>query len=471
MSAPHLRDASAPEQRTTTNGTVPRYDADAEAAVLSAVLVEATSTQPGKQPRAFSVCLPLLGEGGAALYSLANRRIWQAMCALARAGDPLDAVNVGAWLKGAERLAEVGGVPYLANLIDSVPSVDNVESYARIVVDLYAVRDLGARCQRVAAESYRPTTDPVGWVAESLAYLGEAERGRSRRSSAEAGDIAAEIYDKLEAPDEGPGAWLSTGLAGLDEAIGGLLPGDVLVLGARPSIGKSSLARRIALACAQAKRRPAIFGREMPRRVVTQTLLTSLARINGRRWRVPGDVKKVEMTRAVQWLREHPVLVYDDLHTPADVAAECKGLRASASGLDLVIVDYLQTFRPNRGAPGGNAEQALSDMMGELAGIALPSGADVPIIVISSIKRPSDEASDPGPPTERDLKGSSSIESWATAIVLLHRRTHYRPELPDKSGVCEVYVPKSRLGPTGYSELWFDAPTATFFDTEGDKYR
>jgi replicative DNA helicase len=135
-----------------------------------------------------------------------------------------------------------------------------------------------------------------------------------------------------------------------------------------------------------------------------------------------------------------------------------------------VLVDYLQAFTPSRSSHGGTREQEVAGMMAEFARIAMPAGADVPIVILSAVKNPNSDDIDPGPPTERDLRDSGMVRFWATTIVLLHRPNQYKLDLPDKSGPCGLYVPKSRLGPTGYREIYFDSPTATFYDRESDKY-
>lgn len=226
------------------------------------------------------------------------------------------------------------------------------------------------------------------------------------------------------------------------------------------------MARHMALACAAAGRRALYVSREMPKEQVTRALLTALSGIDGRRWRRPGDVKKREMTWAVQWLLDHPITILDALTTPGDIAAEARRMRAEAAGLDLVLADFLQALRPSREARGGTREQAVSEMMAELAAIALPGGAHVPIVILSAIRRPEGQGA-PEAPTERDLRESGMIESWATLIGLLHRPTYYQTDLEDKSGPCHVILPKSRFGPTGEVTIHFDAPTASFRESAG----
>jgi replicative DNA helicase len=209
-------------------GRVPPHDPDAESAVLSAVMLE---------PKALGRVAPILRAGPESFYSPANRRIYEACVALAKVGTPIDVVTVAGWLKDRERLAEVGGVPYLGAIVDSVPSVANLEAYAKRVADKKKKRDMIALLQAKAAEGYDDEGDADAWcstVAHAASRVAsEGVKSRSRKLF----DVAKGVFEDLSA---GKKTGVPTGYAVFDRATsGGPRPGDLIVVAGRPGMGKA----------------------------------------------------------------------------------------------------------------------------------------------------------------------------------------------------------------------------------------
>lgn len=429
---------------TSPAGRPPVHDIAAEEAVLSAAMLDG---------HALSLARPLLGDGQA-LYSPAHRRVWQALCALEDAGDPADVVTVAAWLKAHGRFAEVG-LERLAYLADAVPYVANVETYAGIVRDLGRQRDLVARCQRVAAEGYSRQADVAEWVATAAASIADAALARTDESASHAGDVAAQLYASVG--EAGPPPGLPTGIGDLDRVLGGLHAGDACVVAARPGMGKSALALTLAMAAASSGVGVAYFSAEMTRDQLTQRALSMLSGVPVDAWR-KRSVRRERITEAVQWLRTAPLYLHDRLRTPTEVRAEAKRLAAS-SGLGLVVVDYLQKFRPDASSKAGSREQEVSEVMGRFADAATTLG--VPFLVLSQLNREVEHRSPPVPELS-DLRESGAIENDASQVLFLYRPSYYDSDAVDKSGPAEVLIAKNRHGACGKVEAYFDAPTCAW---------
>lgn len=449
---------------------VPRHDLDAETAVLSAVLLT-------KDAAAALSALP-----ATALYSPANRLIWQACQALADVGTPIDAVTVASWLQSRDRLQGVGGARYIAKVTDAAPSVANVMAYVAIVKSAAKQREIVALCQRYAAQGYGDVGDVDHWARDVETHIHEvATSGRSDRVGlATMRETVREAFSALARGEAPGGARIFTGIAALDEALS-IGPGDAVVLAARPGMGKSALAAGMA---AHVARVPVdgydarlengygaslIFSVEMDRAQVAQRLVCAEAAFPltaFRRGDVMGDAWG-RLQESAQRVQDFACWVDD---TPAPTLAHIRGsietvkreletnpIYEGKTPLRLVVVDYLQLLKPVA-VKDQNREQQVAALMRELKEIA--RAEKIAAIVLSQLNR-GVEARANKRPTMADLRESGAIEQDADSIVFVYRDEYYDKNSRAK-GRAELLIEKQRNGPQGRAIAAFDGAYTLF---------
>lgn len=442
--------------------TVPRHDLDAEAAVLSAVLLDAS---------ALDVVRPLLAEES--WYSPAHRRVWEAACSLADASAPVDVVTVAAWLKARDRLAEVGGVAWLARLVDAAPAVAHVGSYAATVAATATQRRVVAECQRAAAEGYGDIGDVHGWARDVEARIAALVGGGVERRAAFVGDVVRDVV--RNARDRGAGHRVRLGLRSLDSVLA-CHAGDLVVVAGRPGMGKSAVVGGAAVHVGLAEepeefQSAIIFSAEMGREQVTQRMLAAEARVPVsalRHANVPDD-GWTRLTGAAQVL-DRCATVIDDTPAPklAHIRAtirETKRLLERWPSSDerprvlrLVVVDYLQIMGVS-GDRKNNREQDISELSRGLKEIA--RSENVVVIALSQLNRGVESRANKRPLLS-DLRESGAIEQDADAIVFVYRDEYYNPN--GRAGVAELLVAKNRNGATGRAFCRFEGPYTMFSD-------
>lgn len=454
----------------TALARVPAHDLDAEAAVLSAVILD---------PEAATALSALPVE---ALYSPANRLIWQACQALAEVGTPIDAVTVANWLKSRERLAEVGGVPYLAKITDSAPSVANIGAYVAIVASAAKQRAIVSVCQRLAAEGYGDVGDVDAWAQQAEAMLYEiASSGSSKRAAlAPMRTIVREAFAALARGEAPGGSRIFSGIPALDEALS-VSAGDLVVLAARPGMGKSALAAGWAAHVAlppvdgfdarvdNGHGASLIFSVEMDRAQVAQRLVCAQARFPLPAFR-RGDVHGPswgELQQAAQVVQDLACWVDD---TPAPTIAHLRGSIQSVKRqlgtepqwggvvpLRLVVVDYLQLLKPAQ-RKGQNREQEVAELTRQAKELAREER--VAIVLLSQLNRGVEQRANKRP-TIADLRESGAIEQDADSIVFVYRDEYYDKTSRAK-GRAELLVEKQRNGPQGRAIAAFDGAFTLF---------
>lgn len=453
----HYRD---PGPDASPSGRAPAHDADAEAAVVSACLLDRDALAQAR---------PLVAPGD--FYLLAHRRAFEAICALDDAGDPIDAVTVWARLKATGREADVS-LGRLTELVDVAPVVadpgPHVAAHAAVVRDLGRQRDLVARCQRVAAEGYGRHADVRAWLESSATELGRAADGAAPKRHS-IGSALRETFEALKrAHESGTSPGLSTGLAEFDRVTGGLFPGDQTIVAARPGMGKSSLVLTVAVNVAATGRRVLVVSPEMPREQLAMRAVCAEARVPVEAWR-RGTLDPASITEAAAWVHSLPITIDDSTSTTAaGVRAEARRMAREAGGLGLVVVDYLQMIPPEPGKKYGSKEQEVGDTALQFKRLAKDLG--VPMLLLSSLNRAVESRPDKRPVLS-DLRDSGSIESHADNVVMLYRDEYYNPggHLEDgrsNEGIVEALVEKCRNGRTGKFELLFDGPTTAFRNLE-----
>jgi replicative DNA helicase len=467
-------------------GRVPPHDLDAEGAVLSAILLEREALDKVVtilQPEHF--------------YSEANRRVFEGAVELSTRGTPVDIVSVAGWLRDRDRLGQVGGSAYLAQLVDTVPSVAHVETYARMVKEKWRIRQLIAICQRVAAEGYGDVGEVQAFVDGAEQSVYEIARTPEANSVQPIEPIIHSVFEQLERVaargDQITG--LTTGFKGLDDKTAGLHDGELTIIASRPGMGKTSLVlnmavnvaapRRIEVAgddmgmdegASEARETPgtgvAIFSLEMPREQLASRMVCAEARVD------VGNMRKGQlldrdwnnMTQAAALLYKLPIWIDD---SPAlnvlELRAKVRRLQAEfdrmqsdgrlGQRIGLVIIDYLQLMRASRQVQ--NREQEISEISRGLK--QLSKELHVSVIALSQLNRSVEtRGTKDKRPQLSDLRESGAIEQDADNIIFLYREDYYDREAPEKRGLAELIVAKQRNGPTGRVKVRFDAQYTRF---------
>ncbi|MGK4000115.1 replicative DNA helicase [Sorangium sp. So ce1024] len=451
-------------------GRVPPHDLDAEAAVLSAILLHRD---------ALDRVLEILRADH--FYSEANSRIYEAAQELAAAGTPIDIVSVASWLRDRERLAQVGGAAYLAQLADATPAVAHVAAHARVVYEKWRVRQLIATCQRVAAEGYGDVGVVQEFIdgAEQAVYqLARTPQGTSTQPIAQVLKAAFEqITAAAERGDRITG--ISTGYEKLDAKTAGLHDGDLTIVAARPGMGKTSFVLNLAVnvASPRAVSSPgpdemghgverhdpgfgaAVFSLEMPREQLATRMVCSEGRVDVGKLRQgflqPDDWRR--LTEAASFLSTLPIWIDD---TPAitllELRAKVRRIQAeydrppsngsSGRRVGLVVIDYLQLMKGREGV--SSREQEISEISRGLKQLA--KELKVAVIALSQLNRAVETRTTKDKrPQLSDLRESGAIEQDADNIIFIYRDEYYNPETTNQKGIAELIVAKQRNGPTG----------------------
>jgi len=403
----------------------------------------------------------------------AHRVIWRVAADMINNGDIPDVVTLPPALEAAGLMNQAGGVSYVAGLWDELPDVANAAHYANLVREASLRRAL----TRLSVELAGAAGDQTIQVAEILdaasARLAKLQgAGFDGKAEESLGDVAAEEMDRIKREANGEaGEALMTGFDQLDQRLRGLRGGQLIIIGARPGVGKTSFALNIGINVALAGKRVLFISLEMSREELARRALCMLSRVGGGRLARGGvgspyaEQDWVSAQYALDQLRVAHIVLVDREHvTPGQIRSRCRSLQLRG-GLDLLIVDYLQLMRSGE-RHGGRVEEvgAISRNLKLLA-----RDLEVPIIAPCQLNREMEKRADPralptegrskGEPRMADLRESGSIENDADVVILLHRIVEGgEAEIRD----CAAIIAKQRTGPTGRLVFRFDPPTCRF---------
>lgn len=423
-------------------------------------------------------------------YRPAHGEIFDAICSLAARDEPVDLITLQEELRSRGRLEEVGGTEYLMALLSVVPSAARVEHYARIVDEKAVLRRLLSACSEISAMAYAESEDVDEITDKSEQLIFQVSQRRLGQYFTPIAPLVAQSWEKLAAQFERGEliSGLETGFRDFDLMTSGLQNGDLVIIAARPSMGKTSLALDIASHVAIKKQLPvAIFSIEMSKEQLAYRLLSSHARIESQRLRSGflADEEIDSISMATNMLYQAPMFIDDSTDiTPMAMRAKCRRLKAEQKGLGLVIVDYLQLISWHRNVE--NRVQEISQIARALKSLARE--LNVPLIAVSQLSRRVEQRDDKRPILS-DLRESGSIEAEADLVVLLYRPKYYQrketvdaeetvgidPETgrPKKREIglaeteeAELIIAKQRNGPTGTIKLGFMNHYAHFVDIE-----
>ena len=415
------------------------YSPEAEQSVLGAVLLD-------------SSCLDRVAEilPRPDYFHLVNhRQIYAAMLDLFTVGKPVDFVTVLEYLKKEDAFDEVSGKTYLLQLAQIVPSISNVESYATIVRDKYDIRTLITTARDIIEDAAGGATDATALLDSAEQRIFDIRRGKNMQGLQRVNEVIIQTFDRLDllnSAESDQYKGISTGIRDLDETITGLNRSDLLLLAARPGMGKTSFALNIARHAAVAEeRKVAFFSWEMTKEQLVSRLLSTEAMVGGTKLRT-GKLSEEEWVRLIEAgdILSKCQLYFDD--TPGITVPEMKAKLRRLKEVDLVIIDYLQLMQGARRIE--NRVQEISEITRNLKIMA--KEINVPVITLSQLSRASEQRTEHRPVLS-DLRDSGSIEQDADIVMFLYRPDYYKngdndqPESEDRnSGEC--IVAKNRHG-------------------------
>ena len=395
-------------------------------------------------------------------YRPANAHVFDAISGLYASGDPADPVTVAAELERMGVLEMVGGLDGLISLQVNTPATSNAGKYAQIVAERYLLRRLIETANEIADLGYSRPDDVLQAVDEAENMMFQVAQGRVADTMGKIHDLLDETLDRLEQLYEaGEGiTGTPTGFIDLDELLSGLQPSALIIVGARPAMGKTAFALNVAAHAAVREQKPTlIFSLEMGHLELTQRMLCSEANVDAKKMR-DGKLNEDDWTRisngigrladAPMWIDDNPNL------TIMEIRAKARRLKSQAGGLGLIIVDYLQLMSGRAGAE--NRQVEVSEISRGLK--ILARELECPVIGLSQLSRTLEMRQDKRPMLA-DLRESGAIEQDADVVMFLYRDEVYNPG-GESEGMAEVIVAKHRSGPTGTINLGF-VPRFTSF--------
>lgn len=392
-------------------------------------------------------------------YKEAHNVIFKAIKLLFNQGEAIDLVTVPTKLRDMEMLEDVGGASYISQLAN-VPTTANVEHYAKIVEDKATRRKL-IKAGNVISQMGYGDKELIELLDKAERSVFELSQNRASQDYASASDLVFESLANLEEIQNSDKeiTGVSTGFKDLDRMLSGLQPSDLIIIAARPSMGKTALALNIAEhAAIKEKMTVAIFSLEMSKTQLTNRMLASNAQVDSHRMRT-GQLREKDwhkLTEGATRIGESKIFIDD---TPgisvAEMRAKARRIKAE-HGLDLILVDYLQLMA----GEGNNKQEEVSEISRGLKGIAREMG--VPLVSLSQLSRACEQRQDKRPQLS-DLRSSGSIEQDADVVAFIYRDDYYNPD-SERAGITEIIIGKQRNGPVGTVELAFLKQFTKFCD-------
>jgi replicative DNA helicase len=421
------------------------HNLEAERSVLGAILIHND---------AFNAAAEVIDSRD--FFRDAHRRIFERMIALSERNDPIDLVTLKAELQRAGELEEIGGPAYIASLSDGVPRSANVEHYARIVKEKSTLRNLIHSANRILAEAYQAEDDPDLILDGAEKAIFEIAEDRIREGFVPLRDLVQSSFQTIEKLQEQRNAvtGVPSGFFDLDEMTAGFQPSDMVILAARPSMGKTSLALNMAQNAAKVGKTVGIFSLEMSKEQLFLRMITSEAMIDAHRFRTGHLTEKDygRLSHALGTLAEQSVFIDDSPGIGIlEMRAKCRRL-ASQHSLDLLIIDYIQLMQ-GRGR-FESRQQELTSISRSVK--ILAKELTVPIIALSQLSRAPESRTDHRPQLS-DLRESGALEQDADLVMFIYRPEVYDKEetKPEDQGIAEVIIGKHRNGPIGSVKLTF----------------
>lgn len=441
---------------TTKGLKIPPQSLESEQAFLGSVML---------RPEALYEVLDIVSPE--TFYAERHRMIYKTMIEMHGKGIPIDMVSLSHRLKELKELDRIGGNSYLAEIVESVPSSANISHYAEIINKKHLMRQLIDASEFISGLGYDEAEELEILLDKAEKKIFDVTNISSTKVFIEVKDILGEAWERIErlskSDDQLRG--IPTGFAGLDAKLSGLQNSDLIILAARPSVGKTSLALDIARQAAVKHNVPVgIFSLEMSAQQLIDRMLASEANVDSWRLRTgklnnEGDFDKIRTS--LDTLSKAPIYIDDEpgnnILKMRSVARRLK----SEKGLGLIIVDYLQLMSPTQTKGSDNVVQQVTEISRSLKSLARE--LEVPVLALSQLNRAVEARG--GKPRLSDLRDSGSIEQDADVVMFIHREDRGK-DASEKTNIAEIMIEKHRNGPTGSVELYFDEAKTSFRDLD-----
>ena len=424
---------------------MPPASIEAEQAVLGAMLLK---------PDAVTTAAEELSADD--FYRETHRLIFEAMMELKERTEPVDLVTLTEQLKKADKLTKIGGIPALSLIANSVPTAANVHYHARIVHEKAQLRSLINAATEIAGAAYESADEVEDIMDSAEKRILAVSSGKRSKDFVPLQDILLDTLEQIDLRYNNKGSitGLPTGFTELDHLTAGLQKSDLILVAARPSMGKTAFTLNIAAhVVLRAKEPVAFFSLEMSKEQLVQRLLCSEGRIDSQRLRV-GELEEKEwgdLIDTANRLSAAPLYIDDTPGiTVMELRSKARRLKAE-HGLSLIVIDYLQLMQGRGNKNGDNRQQEISEISRSLK--ALARELNVPVIALSQLSR-SVESRQIKRPMLSDLRESGSLEQDADIVMFLYREDYYDPETENKN-ITEVIIAKHRNGPVDTVDLTF----------------
>ena len=438
---------------------VPPHNHEAEQSVIGAIFLE-----PQALITASEILIP------EDFYRTAHQKIFQTMLTLSDQGKAIDVVTIAEELSSKKEIEDVGGLAYISELANAVPTAANIVHYAKIVEEKALLRRLIRVATKIVESGYAGDDEVEVLLSEAEKNVLEVSKRKNAGDFKHVKDVLVETFDNIEqlVNREGDITGIATGFTDLDRMTAGFQRNDLIIVAARPSVGKTAFALNVAQSIAVKERENvAIFSLEMGAEQLVMRMLCAEGNIDAQVLRTgqlqDADWEKLMM--AMGSLSNAGIFIDD---TPGvrinEIRAKCRRL-AQEHGLGMILIDYLQLIQGS-GKPGENRQQEVSEISRSLKGLARE--LKVPVIALSQLSRGVEQRQDKRPMMS-DLRESGSIEQDADIVAFLYRDDYYDKESESKN-MIEIIIAKQRNGPTGTVTLAFRKEYNKFLNVDWSQY-
>ena len=439
----------------------PPMDLDAEMGVLGSILL---------MPE---VCDDLASLRADDFYDDANRVIYQNLREMHDEGGKIDVTLLVARLRKADQYEQVGGAPYIARLAGAVPNAAHAVYYGSIVAEKSVYRKLIESSTEILRDAYEQSSEANQLCAQAEQKVFAIMDGRTSQSVHSISDVLHKAMDRMEARMRGEqtDGTVETGLSDFDQMTGGMHNGELIILAARPAMGKTALAMNIAEHVAIEQRAPVLFtSLEMSGIELAERMLCSLSRVNGHRLR-NGTISADDRARLIEKandISQAPFFVDDSpSRTVSEIAAAARRIKRREKELGLIVVDYLQLIEPDNSRD--QRQEQVAKIARRLKGMARE--LEVPMLCLSQLNRQAEDSKDHRPKLSH-LRESGAIEQDADVVMFVHREEYYHrgEEKAQYAGQAEIILAKQRAGPIGEIPLTWEADFTRFSNRAPERH-
>lgn len=437
------------------NLKVPPHNNDAETSALGAMLLS---------KEAITLSIEMISVED--FYSPAHQKIYSSILSLYNRNEACDVITLAEELSKIDSLDEVGGAVYLANLSSSVAAISNAKYYLNIIKEKSILRQLIETSSKVISRAYSAEAKASALLELAQKDIFEISEESNRHGLVSIKEVVLDSFSQMEQRAQNPGSLtgLPTGFLDLDRKLSGLQKSDLILVAARPSMGKTALMVNIATnASLKNDAKVAIFSLEMSRNQLVQRIISSNAHVDLQKV-ISGDLNEDEWTKIINTMPiiSNMKIQIDDTAaiSPIELKAKCRRMKQE-NGLDLVVIDYLQLMQMNGRVE--SRQQEISTISRNLKAIA--KELEVPVLAISQLSRAPELRSDHRPILS-DLRESGAIEQDSDVVMFLYRDEYYNKEESEKPNIGELIIAKHRNGPTGTVELVFKKEFTKFLNLE-----